>query len=125
MNTVADLLSGSSVFIIFIYHFGGQSTDCRILLERCARRELRGYSSTSVLAEVLHRLMVAEAIEKQLVTAKTAVKRLKSRPVDCCAWNRNEDPVRTAGIGDREAREVAYRVLQDQHRVILGDRAVP
>ncbi|MGD0946115.1 MAG: PIN domain-containing protein [Candidatus Binatia bacterium] len=83
MNTVADVQSGSSVFIdanIFIYHFGGESTDCRILLERCARRELQGYSSTSVLAEVLHRLMVAEAIQKELVTAKTAVRRLKSKP---------------------------------------------
>jgi len=41
---------------------------------------LLGYTSTSVLAEVLHRLMVAEAIEMGLVDAKTAVKRLRKRP---------------------------------------------
>ena len=48
--------------------------------ERCARRELLGYTSTSILAEVLHRLMVAEAIAKGLVTAKTAVRKLREQP---------------------------------------------
>ena len=47
--TLADLRDGDSVFIdanIFIYHFGGQSAECRAFLERCARRELLGYTST-------------------------------------------------------------------------------
>lgn len=77
--SLADLGDGESVFLdanIFIYHFAGRSLQCKALLERCARRKLQGYTSTSVLAEVLHRLMVAEAIEKGLVTAKAAVKQL-------------------------------------------------
>jgi predicted nucleic acid-binding protein len=77
------LLDGHSVFIdanIFIYHFGGRSLQCKAFLERCARRELLGYTSTPVLAEVLHRLMVAEAIMKGLVTAKTAVRKLAETP---------------------------------------------
>ena len=81
--TLADLQDGDSVFLdanIFIYHFGGQSRQCKTLLERCARRALLGYTSTSVLAEVLHRLMVAEAIERGLVSAKTAIRKLKERP---------------------------------------------
>jgi predicted nucleic acid-binding protein len=50
------------------------------LLERCARRTLLGYTSTPVLAEVLHRCMVAEAIAKGLVTARTAVRKLAETP---------------------------------------------
>jgi predicted nucleic acid-binding protein len=76
---LADLREGDRVFIdanIFIYHFGGRSPECKALLERCAWRELLGYTSTSVLAEVLHRRMVAEAIAKGLVTARTAVRKL-------------------------------------------------
>jgi len=77
--SLVDLQSGDSVFIdanIFIYHFGGQSLECRVLLARCARRNLFGHTSTPVLAEVLHRRMVAEAIARGLVTAKTAVRKL-------------------------------------------------
>jgi len=81
--SLVDLQSGDRVFIdanIFIYHFGGQSLECRVLLERCARRNLSGYTSTPVLAEVLHRRMVAEAIAQGLVTAKTAVRKLGETP---------------------------------------------
>lgn len=65
---------------IFIYHFGGQSDECRNLLARCARRELVGHTSTFVLAEVLHRLMIAEAIEKGLTPGKNAVQKLSEKP---------------------------------------------
>jgi predicted nucleic acid-binding protein len=81
--TLADLRDSDRVFIdanIFIYHFGGRSLECKAFLERCARRELLGYTSTPVLAEVLHRRMVAEAIAKGLVTAKTAVRKLRETP---------------------------------------------
>lgn len=80
---LADLRDGDRVFIdanIFIYHFGGRSLECKALLERCACRALLGYTSTPVLAEVLHRRMVAEAIAKGLVTARTAVRNLGARP---------------------------------------------
>jgi predicted nucleic acid-binding protein len=81
--SLADLRSGESVFIdanIFIYHFGGQSSECKVLLERCARRDLLGYTSTPVLAEVLHRRMVAEAIAHGFVTPRTAVRKLGETP---------------------------------------------
>jgi predicted nucleic acid-binding protein len=80
---LADLQGGDRVFIdanIFIYHFGGRSLECKAFLERCARRELLGYTSTPVLAEVLHRRMVAEAIAKGLVTARTAVRKFRETP---------------------------------------------
>jgi hypothetical protein len=37
---------------IFISHFGAQSLECKALLERCARRALLGYTSTSVVLRV-------------------------------------------------------------------------
>jgi predicted nucleic acid-binding protein len=80
---LADLRDGDRVFIdanIFIYHFGGRSLECKALLERCARRELLGYTSTPILAEVLHRRMVAEAIARGFVTARTAVRKLGETP---------------------------------------------
>jgi predicted nucleic acid-binding protein len=71
--SLADLRDGDRVIIdanIFIYHFGGRSLECKVLLERCARRTLLGYTSTPVLAEVLHRRMMAEAIATGLVTSE-------------------------------------------------------
>jgi predicted nucleic acid-binding protein len=81
--SLADIRDGNRVFLdanIFIYHFGGRSLECKALLERCARRTLLGYTSTAVLSEVLHRRMVAEAIAKGLVTARTAVRKLAETP---------------------------------------------
>src|SRR5882724_11070184 len=81
--SLADLRDGDRVFIdanIFIYHLGGRSLEWKVLLERCARRALLGYTSTPVLAEVLHRRMVAEAITTGLVTARTAVRKLRETP---------------------------------------------
>lgn len=78
-----DLKKGDSIFIdanIFIYNFGAQSDECRKVLLRCARGELTGYTLTSVLSEVLHRLMIAEAIEKGYITDKNPVRRLRENP---------------------------------------------
>ena len=81
--SLADLRDGDRVFIdanIFIDHFGGRSLECKALLERCARRALLGYTSTPILAEVLHRCMVAEAIAQGIVTTRTAVRKLGETP---------------------------------------------
>jgi predicted nucleic acid-binding protein len=78
-----NLKKGDSIFIdanIFIYNFGARSGECREVLLRCARGELTGYTLTSVLSEVLHRLMIAEAIEKGYINDKNPVKRLRENP---------------------------------------------
>ena len=77
------LRSGDRVFIdanIFIYNFGAHSPECKDVLLRCAKGELLGITSTFILAEVLHRLMIAEAIEKELITKKDPVKKLRDNP---------------------------------------------
>jgi len=69
--TFDELDEGAAVFIdanVFIYHFVKRSPQCSSFLERCESRELRGATSVLVLAEVSHRLMMIEAVEKGLVS---------------------------------------------------------
>jgi predicted nucleic acid-binding protein len=74
---------GSAIFIdtnIFIYHFIGASPQCTGLFGRCETRELRGYTSALVLAEVCHRLMTIEALEKKLISPGSPARKLARRP---------------------------------------------
>ncbi len=78
-----EISVNSRVFVdsnIFIYHFLDISESCTDFLERIEMREIEGYTSTTVLAEVLHRLMIAEVIEKYGVKSSNAVKYLKEKP---------------------------------------------
>ncbi|MDA8083450.1 MAG: PIN domain-containing protein [Nitrospiraceae bacterium] len=81
--TLDQIRTGDHVFIdanIFIYNFGGQSTECRDFLIRCAKNDVAGYTLTSVLAEVLHRLMIAEAVMKGFIPEKNPLKLLGEKP---------------------------------------------
>ncbi|MBS1788104.1 MAG: type II toxin-antitoxin system VapC family toxin [Acidobacteria bacterium] len=78
-----DLQSGDRLFLdanIFVYHFLGISTECRQLLSRCHQGDLTGVTATFVVAEVMHRLMTAEAVARGLVTSSQVVKKLRERP---------------------------------------------
>jgi predicted nucleic acid-binding protein len=62
--SLAEVPRGARVFLdsgIFLNHFAGTSAECRQLLERCERAEVRGATSALVLAEVAHRLAQLEA----------------------------------------------------------------
>src|SRR5436305_5567784 len=65
---------------IFIYHLSGLSAECTALLHRILSGEIEGYATTIVIAEILHRRMIGEAIAKQLVSPTQAMKRLKVNP---------------------------------------------
>ncbi len=78
-----DLRQGEKIFIdanIFVYHFGEGSGECKHLLARCGREEIIGHTSTAILAEVLHRLMIVEAVKKGHIIQKNPVRRLKEHP---------------------------------------------
>lgn len=69
---LSELKTGESVFIdanIFLYHFTGVSCDCKEFLKRCETKDLFGITGLSVLAEVNHRLMIAEAIKCGFITS--------------------------------------------------------
>ncbi len=81
--TLEEVPSGARVFIdapIFIYHFTAASESCRNFLERCEAGDLKAVTSTVVLAEVGHRLMMAEAVARELVTPGNVVKKLRRKP---------------------------------------------
>lgn len=65
--TFADLPAGVALFVdanVFVYHFDQDpvfGAACTDLLDRIGRQEVTGFTSTHVLSEVCHRLMVFEA----------------------------------------------------------------
>ena len=66
-----DLPEGARVLVdanILIYHFSGVSLECRAFLQRCEFREVEAFTGVHILLEVLHRLMVLEALQKGLIT---------------------------------------------------------
>ena len=78
-----ELPAGQTVFIdanIFIYHFTGLSQECSSFLERCERGELWGITAVHILLEVLHRLMMIEAVTKKLVTSGSVARKLREKP---------------------------------------------
>lgn len=65
---------------VFIYHFGALSIECTDFLARVARREVEAHVTAIVIAEVLHRRMVAEALSKRLISAGKPLQKLKADP---------------------------------------------
>lgn len=80
---LSRLPAGQTVFIdanIFIYHFTGISQECSSFLERCEGGQLWGVTAVHILLEVLHRLMMIEAVTKRLVTSGNVAKKLRGKP---------------------------------------------
>lgn len=78
-----ELPAGSRIFIdanIFVYHFSGVSEECTSFLERCEREEILGLVTTNILLEVMHRLMMLEAVTRGLVAPGNIAKKLKGKP---------------------------------------------
>ncbi len=82
-----DIPQGSDIFVdadIFIYHFTGNSAECSEVLARCEGGELNGLTSTIVITEVMHRMMLAEAAFKKLAGAPHILKKLREKPETVC-----------------------------------------
>lgn len=78
-----EIGQGQAVFIdanIFIYHLTGRSVACRAFLERCEVGEIRGFTGAHVMLEVLHRLMMLEAVQRGLLPPGNLAQRLKEHP---------------------------------------------
>jgi predicted nucleic acid-binding protein len=75
IDRLANLPAGADVLLdanIFIYSFAGQSHECRNLLHRCATEEVFGITTLEVINEVTHRLMLAEALARGIITRQSA-----------------------------------------------------
>jgi predicted nucleic acid-binding protein len=80
---IDDVPARERVFVdatVFVYHFTGVSESCREFLHRCESGEIHGRSSTFVVAEVVHRLMMIEAVAKELVSPGNLAKKLRAKP---------------------------------------------
>lgn len=78
-----DIAVGTEVFIdanIFIYHFTGGSEECTNLLIRCEEGELNGCTSMNIMLEVMHRLMMVEAVQKRLLNPPNLIRKLQEKP---------------------------------------------
>jgi len=80
---LGELAAEQTIFIdanIFIYHFTGLSQECSGFLVRCEHGDLWGVTGIHVLLEVLHRLMMVEAVNKGLITPGNVAKKLREKP---------------------------------------------
>lgn len=97
--SATQIPSGTPVFIdanIFIYHFvyeAAESQLCTAILKRIETGDIQGFTSTIVLAEIAHRLMVFEAIEKYELNPRNAVRFLKEHPDKVMLLNKHLDAV--------------------------------
>ncbi len=86
--TLSEIPSDTRVFIdanIFVYHFSGPTEltpTCSAFLRRVEGGNLAAFTSLTVLAEVLHRLMIIEATETLQTEAKQVVRFLKEHPAE-------------------------------------------
>ena len=122
-STLEQIGTGQVLFIdanIFIYHFTGRSLACRTLLERCEEGEVLGITGAHVVLEVLHRLMMLEAVQKGLISPGNVARRIRERPDVVRAL---DDYARHAGrIGDMGVRilPVDGQVARASHEVRRG-----
>lgn len=65
---------------IILYALRDQSAQCKRLLRRCVERETYGVIASHVLAEVSHRLMIAEAHENGWISGSNPARRLAEQP---------------------------------------------
>lgn len=82
-RSLAELTAEQAVFVdanIFIYHFTGLSQECSDFLGRCERGDLWGVTGIHILLEILHRLMMVEAVSKGLVAPGNVAKKLREKP---------------------------------------------
>ena len=75
MPDLAALPVGTRVFVdtnIFDLHYRNKSATCSAFITRVARGEVVAYVNTQVLSDLLHKLMLAEAYAKGLITRRQA-----------------------------------------------------
>lgn len=120
---LSEVESGSRVFIdsnIFIYHFTGASKECTDFLGRCEARDLHAVTSANVIVEVLHRLMMIEAVSKRLVRPPNIVKKLNRAPGKLKRLTEyfiNAEKIPHMGV---DIEPLTYETIVESHKVRLA-----
>ena len=125
-----DLPSGRRVFVdsnIFIYHFLDISDRCTAFLERIDSHEICGFTSTIVMAEVLHKLMIAEIAENYKMNRREVNQFIKRCPSVISELERCEIAVRKISEFDIEILPIMSgvvlesRKLRYEHKLMTND----
>ena len=125
-----DLPSGRRVFVdsnIFIYHFLDISDRCTAFLERIDSHEICGFTSTIVMAEVLHKLMIAEIAENYKMNRREVNQFIKRCPSVISELERCEIAVRKISEFDIEILPIMSGVvlesrnLRYEHKLMTND----
>jgi predicted nucleic acid-binding protein len=65
---------------IILYTIRNKSNQCKGLIRRCAEGEIYGVMTPHIIAEVMHRLMIAEARENGWIEGTNPARRLSEQP---------------------------------------------
>lgn len=96
--TLAQVPKGDILLIdanIFIYAALGKSRQCERLVERCAAGEVFATITSHILAEVTHRLMMAEARENGWIGRSNPARNLAEQPERIKTLSRYENSVKS------------------------------
>ena len=136
MPTLAKVPRGISVFVdanILVYFFTQMpplTERCKALFERASRLEIDIFTSAHVAIDVIHRVMLAEAIVMHGLAPRDAVSYLKSHPntVKQLQWYRTiPSDIARARV---HILDVTYRELhlskkyRDHHGLLTGDSII-
>jgi predicted nucleic acid-binding protein len=131
--TFSQIPPGASVFVdanTLVYHFANEPTFgsfCTQLLKRIEQRQLGGYVSTHVLADVAHRLMTLEAMQKFSWPHAGLATRLRQHRQEIPKLHVYQQAIaRISLLGLRiipisEASLVTATLLSEQHQLLMGD----
>ena len=134
--TFDDLVSPADVFVdanTFIYHFTADpkwGAACTRLLERIELHEFRGFISTHVQADIIHRLMTIEAMNLLGWPATRLAARLRKHHAEIPKLTVYlQALVKIAQIGIRVLPVLEQHVLQasqliGSHELLTGDALV-
>lgn len=132
----ASLPRGASVFVdanTFICHFGPDpalQASCQQLLERVARQELAGFTSTHVLSDVAHRLMTLEAITQFGWSAAGIGRQLRRHPAEIQKLTHFQQAVQEIPRFGVQVISVTYALVEaataisQQHGLLSGDALI-
>lgn len=127
-----SLRSGSVILVdanIFVYGFLGQSEQCVSMIERCRNEDLLGVTTTEVVSEVCHRLMLREAMDSGLINRPTA-SALKSKHHAISGLRKYWELTRQIFrlnllvLGSDEARQHTAQRVRTEHGLLTNDSLI-
>lgn len=131
-SPLPDIAAGADVFLdanIFVYGLCGNSAQCKAVLERCAREELLGVTTLEVVAEATHRLMLAEACYRGLITRERVILlRKKLQQIrDLTTYWRQAEAILSMNILILQTEQQRHREAQEvrsSHGILTNDSLI-